>query len=187
MPFELIAITGCIASGKSAVARGVAGRLRADGLRAAVVDLDLVYEVLAPDPKSDASTWSAARRLAGALAAAAFAEGIGTVIVEGELWTDEHRAELLTRIPAGVRTAWITLSVSFEEALRRAQGDPSRGLSKDPAFLRAHLEQFGLALPALRAATEVIETEGVALAEVVGSVVALVVGGARDGEPRGSS
>lgn len=172
MPRRLVVITGCIASGKSTVARRLAHRLRAEGTRAAVVDLDLVYEVLADDPKSDEATWSTARRLAGAIAAAAFEEGAAVVIVEGELWTDAARAELVARARADADVAWFTLSVSFEEALRRARGDPSRGLSQNPAFLRGHLEEFGRALPGLRAVSEVIEAGGASVEEVTARVLA---------------
>lgn len=171
---RLVAITGCIASGKSAVARHLARRLRAEGVRAAVVDLDLVYEVLADDPKSDEATWSRARRLAGVVAAAAFDEGVAVVVIDGEFWTDEARADLVAPLPPGIDAAWFTLSVSFEVALRRAQGDPTRGLSKDRGFLRGHLEQFARALPALRAVGEVIETDAVPVEEVVARVVALL-------------
>lgn len=157
----LIVITGSIASGKSTLARALAARLRAEGRSAAVIDLDLVYEMLADDPKSDDAAWAAARRLAGGVAAELFRQGIAVVVVEGEFWTSAHRTDLTARIPAGTTTTWASLNVSFREALRRAQGDSSRGISKDPAFLRVHLEQYQAALPELRSTGRVIETDGV--------------------------
>jgi cytidylate kinase len=163
---QLIAITGSIASGKSAVARALAGRLRAGGRSAAVIDLDLVYEMLAEDPKSDAATWAGARRLAGAIAAAAFADGVAFAILEGELWTAADRAELLVRVPARTRATWVTLNVSYAEALRRARGDPSRGISRDPAFLRAHMDEFQAALRDVPAADLVIDTERAGVEEI---------------------
>jgi hypothetical protein len=163
---RLVAITGCIASGKSTVARLLAARLRATGRTAAVIDLDLVYEMLADDPKSDPAVWSRTRKLAGAIAAASFAEGAAVVIVEGELWSRQDRADLLGRIPEGIRPTWITLDVSFPEALRRAQGDPSRGISKDPGFLRAHMEEFRTALRELPPGDLVIDTETCAPEEI---------------------
>jgi shikimate kinase len=150
---NLVVVTGPIAAGKSAVGRGLARRVGG-----AVIDLDRVYELLAPDPKSDEAVWSRARRLAGAMAAALFDEGLGAVVIEGEVWTSGHRAELLARVPPAARLSWITLTVPFPEALRRAQADPTRGLSRDPAFLRAQLDAFGRALPWLREVSEVIDT-----------------------------
>jgi predicted kinase len=159
---HLVVVTGPIAAGKSAVGRGLARRARG-----AVIDLDLVYEVLAGDPKSDEAVWSRARRLAGAMAAAALDEGLEVVVIEGEAWTPGHRAELLLHAPPAARVRWVTLTVSFPEALRRAQADPTRGLSRDPAFLRAHLDAFARALPWLRGAGEVIDTEALGEAGIV--------------------
>jgi shikimate kinase len=159
---ELIVITGPIAAGKSAVGRGLARRVGG-----AVIDLDRLYEVMAGDPRSDGAVWSRARRLAGAMAAALFDEGLEVVVIEGEVWTPEHRAELLARAPPAARVRWITLTVSFPDALRRAGADPTRGLSRDPAFLRAHLDAFERALAWLRGASEVLDTGALGEPKVV--------------------
>lgn len=159
---DLVVFTGPIAAGKSAVARGVARRVRG-----AVIDLDRLYEVLAGDPKADEAVWSRVRRLAGAMASTLFDEGLGAVVIEGEVWTPAHRAELLARVPPAARVRWFTLTVAFPEALRRARADPTRGLSQDPAFLRGQLEAFRRVLPWLREASEVLDTDAFGEAELV--------------------
>jgi predicted kinase len=166
MPTQLVAITGSIASGKSAVARALAARLRSGGRSAAVIDLDVVYQMLGDDPKADAAIWSAARDLAGAIAAAAFVQGVAWVIVEGEFWSAQDRADLVARVPGDARVTWVTLDVSYPEALRRAQGDPTRGLSKDPGILRAHLEEFRAALRSMPGSDLVIDTESSSVEEI---------------------
>ncbi len=159
---HLLVVTGPIAAGKSAVAKALARRVRG-----AVLDLDLVYSVLAGDPKADEVVWSRVRRVAGAMAATLFHEGLEVVGIEGEVWTPAHRIELLARAPAAARVRWVTLTVSLPEALRRVQADPTRGLSRDPAFLREQLDAFGRALPWLREASEVLDGDALGEAEIV--------------------
>jgi gluconate kinase len=135
----VVAITGPIASGKSTLGRAVAVELADRGRDSAVVDLDLVYEMLDPrrGPKTDEARWRDARKLAGKIAA-----GLGTrrsaVVVEGELANDEQRADFCEELPNEWRTSFVSLIVDFDEAWRRAQADPTRGDSRDRAFLAAH-------------------------------------------------
>jgi hypothetical protein len=111
-----------------------------------VVDLDLVYEMLDPRgrsgvAKSNEHIWSQSRRMAGRLAAAMLAEGRNAV-VEGNFAGDLSLAEFERELPVEVRRCLVVLDVDFESALRRTEGDPSRGLSKDPMFLSRHYESF---------------------------------------------
>ena len=53
----------------------------------------------------------------------------------------------------------MTLRVSYEAALRRAQGDPTRGRSRDPAFLGPYFAAVEQALATVPASDLVIETE----------------------------
>jgi cytidylate kinase len=64
-----IVVGGPIASGKSSVAIGVARAVERQGLRAATIDLDLIYEMLehGRGVKDDPTIWSRARRMAGTL------------------------------------------------------------------------------------------------------------------------
>ena len=157
---RLIVINGSVASGKSTVARLLAEKLRGMARSAAVLDLDHLYEMFADDPKSNATVWCAARTLAGSLARMLSDDGVAFVIVEGCFWTPAERHDLCSRLNTGTQVSWVTLVVSFAEALRRAQGDPTRGLSKDPAFLGTHLAAFHQVLATLQATDRLVMTEG---------------------------
>ena len=59
----IIVITGPIASGKSTIARELARQLEHVGVRTAVIDLDLVHDVLLADGSMPGdATWQLARR-----------------------------------------------------------------------------------------------------------------------------
>jgi shikimate kinase len=142
----VVVISGPIASGKSRLGRAVAEELESRHLSAAVVDLDLVYEMLDPrrEPKSDQERWRSARRAAGLIVHTLLAERCA-VVVEGDFMTAQKRVDFCQGLPDGVRTRFVTLRVAFDEALRRAQADPTRGISKDPDFLAAQYEQAQVA------------------------------------------
>ena len=65
---RVVVITGPIASGKSTMARELARELERMGIRTAVIDLDLVYDMVSDGrSKSDEATWALARHGAAAL------------------------------------------------------------------------------------------------------------------------
>jgi predicted kinase len=137
----LVVITGPIASGKSTLGRAVAREFEARGARAAVIDLDLVYEMLDPAraAKTDEAKWAQARRLSARLADALLAEGL-EVIVEGDFLTPAARGQFVEVLASRAYPRFVMLRLSFDLALRRAQLDSTRGLSRDRAFLREHYE-----------------------------------------------
>jgi predicted kinase len=108
-----------------------------------VIDLDLVYEMFDPGrrPKTDAALWSAARRAAGRLAAGALGDG-RPVVVEGDFAGDRALRELTDELPDSASVRLVLLEVDFPTAFRRASADPTRGASKDEAFLGAHYDAF---------------------------------------------
>ena len=140
----VVVITGSIATGKSTLGRALAVELNERGSDSAVVDLDLVYEMLDPGrgAKTDEAHWSDARRLAGKIAAG-LGERRSAVVVEGEFGTDVQRAEFCDELPHEWRASFVTLTVDFDEAWRRAMADPTRGISKDKDFLAAHYRALG--------------------------------------------
>src|SRR5262249_39666237 len=74
----------------------------------------------------------------------------------------------LTRpIDAKIVRYFFTLRLSYEHTLERVQGDPSRGASKDPSFLKSLHAYFAQALPFLEAESVVIDTDELAQDEVV--------------------
>jgi shikimate kinase len=140
-------IGGPIASGKSSLSRATAARLgEVGGGEAAVIDLDLIYEMLDPRArsgraKSDDRLWSQARRVAGQLTTSLLAER-RDVVVEGNFAADRSLAEFERELPADVRLRLVLLEIDFETTLRRTEADATRGLSKDPTFLLRHYEAF---------------------------------------------
>ena len=170
----VVVITGPIASGKSTVGRELAHELERAGVPVAIIDLDDVHDRLASDgPETDQVTWAAARRKAATLANAFLAEGRAVVIAEGSFNTPGDRAEFGQYLDASVAPVYVTLRVSFDEALRRAQGDPTRGVSRDPAFLGRYFAGIGQALPT-PATDFVIETERTSPSSAAVSIAHLV-------------
>jgi adenylylsulfate kinase-like enzyme len=175
----LIVITGPVASGKSTVARELARELERTALRVAVIDLDLLYEMLAADgPKFDAATWTLARHAAAMLANTFLEEGVAVVIAEGSFNTPSDRTAFAQHLHTGVVPLYVTLRVSFEEALRRAQNDPTRGLSRDPSFLGPYFAAVSRALATVPVTDVVIDTERIAATSAAAAIASRVRPGA---------
>ena len=156
----VIVVTGPIASGKSTIARELALELERTPMRVAVIDLDLVYErLVANGPKVEAATWTLARHAAAIQANTFLEEGVAVVIAEGSFNTPTDRAAFAQHLHLGVDPLFVTLRVSFEEALRRAQNDPTRGRSRDPGFLGPYYAAVSRALATVPATDVVIDTE----------------------------
>jgi hypothetical protein len=139
-----------------------------------VIDLDLLYDMLddrVSVGKSDEATWQAVRTAAGALSDALFTAGIEVVVVEGDLFNEE-RNEYLTALTTRVDGYFVTLRVSYAEALRRATADPSRGISRDPTFLRGHFTAMERRLTEIPAADLVIDTERGSVEEAAERIIA---------------
>ena len=172
----VIVITGPIASGKSTVARELARELEFLDVRAEVIDLDLVHDQLtASASTSDNSTWMLARRETATVANAFLGKGIAVVIAEGSFNLPSDRAALAQHLRPSSDVVFVTLQVSFEEAFRRAEGDPTRGRSRDPQFLASHFASRHDVLAAVPATDIVIDTErttATAAAETIARLVA---------------
>jgi predicted kinase len=135
----VVVITGPIASGKSTVARELARVLEGTNARVEVIDLDNVHdELVAAGQPSSPATWDLARGAAASLANTLLAQGVAVVVAEGSYSAPADRAAFASHLDPGVSPLYVTLSVSFDEALRRAQADPTRGRSRDPGFLRSY-------------------------------------------------
>ena len=175
----LIVINGSIASGKSTIARAYAGHLAARGAKAAVIDLDLLYDMhhhTAGVAKDDEETWAIARRAAAALTDTFLSEGVRDVVVEGTFFTPAERAALLDALMTPVAVRFVTLQVGYKEALRRAQADPSRGVSRDPAFLRPYYARVQADLAAVPATDLVLDTDRLTPEEAVAAIADFVGG-----------
>ena len=175
----VIVITGPIASGKSTVARALFHELAALDVRAAVIDLDTIEDMLTADgPKSDPESWTRARRAVASLANGFLQDGVAVVIADGSFNLAHDRSALEQQLDTKIHPIFVTLTVTLNEAVRRAQGDPTRGVSRDPAFLA---ESFAAASKASaeRPATDVvIDSEAVSPTAAATEIARIV---SRDG------
>jgi hypothetical protein len=137
----LIVIVGPIAAGKSTLAAEVAQRLRERGESVAVVGLDSVAEMALPT-----LDWAWAHEVHGHLVRAWLATPVRTVVAEGPS-TPAELDQLMRRVASDVGVLTVVLETRYEVALRRAQQDPDRGLSKDPDFLKRDHDRFERGLP----------------------------------------
>jgi adenylylsulfate kinase-like enzyme len=175
----LIVISGPIAAGKSATARALAREVERRGKTAAAIDLDLVYEMLEHDGarKDDEQKWSRARQAAAALANRFAADGVEVVIVEGEFLTADDRRLLVDALDEAAEPRFVTLRVSFDEAVRRIDRDPTRTFSRDLVFLRRHYDEAEAAMRDAPASDLVLGAEGVPVDEVAAAIADWAVGG----------
>jgi hypothetical protein len=141
----------------------------------AVIDLDLVHDRLTMDePTSSEATWAQARHAAADLANAFLNEGVAVVVAEGSFNTPGDRGAFAQYLHPSVALLYVTLRVSFDEALRRAQSDPTRGKSRDPAFLGPHFAAVDQALATVPGTDLVIDTEQMAATSAAADVARLV-------------
>ncbi len=141
---RLLMITGPIAAGKSTLAAEVCRQLRARGLSVALTDLDTVAEMALPTLPS----WDHAHAVHAQLVGAWFATGVDVVVDEGTSSPTEV-AEVLERLPPGADVVHVVLTADFDASLARAQGEPSRGVSKERDFLRGDHDAYARHLPDL--------------------------------------
>jgi adenylylsulfate kinase-like enzyme len=176
----VIVISGPVASGKSTIAQELARELERTSVRAAVIDLDLLYGMLTADgAKSDDAIWKLARRAAATLANTFLEEGVAVVIAEGSFNTPSDRAAFVQHLGASVDPIYVTLRVSFEEALRRAQSDLTRGLSRDPGFLGPYFAAVSQALATVPVTDIVIDTERTTATSAAAAIASLIRARAR--------
>ena len=174
----LIVITGPVGGGKSSTGLALAHALQRRDRVVAVIDLDQVHGfVRQMDNSDDETAWQRARAGAAGLSNAFFDRGVSVVVVEGQFFTAAELDGLLAPIPASIRRDIFTLNVSYAQAWTRVQGDPSRGMSKNPAFLKAMLCKFELALPFLTRASTIVEADTPTLDDVVRELIGRVAPG----------
>jgi energy-coupling factor transporter ATP-binding protein EcfA2 len=132
-----VLIVGPIASGKSTLANTLADKLRSDGHAVVVVGLDTVAEMALPT----LADWTWAHEVHGQLVGAWLEKPIHTVIAEGPETPGEIE-QIMRHVGPDVSVQKVLITTSYEAALARAVSDPTRGISKDPEFLRRMYRRF---------------------------------------------
>jgi thymidylate kinase len=130
IPLALVVLVGPQASGKSALASGLASELRSQGERVAVVELDQIAAMALPTLPS----WEVAHRIFETVTGIWARADLTCVIAEGSGEPDEVSG-LLRQTPPDAVAITVATTAPFEVALARARADPTRGLSKERAFL----------------------------------------------------
>lgn len=144
MTARLVLVQGPIAVGKSALARALTARLRRDGARVALVELDQIAEMALPTLPD----WADAHRIFCSVVAQWLGTPPDVVVAEG-VGSPEEAAALHAAVadargapPDGEPTLSVVLTVAYATALERALADPTRGISRDPAFLRREYDRW---------------------------------------------
>lgn len=138
---RLVMISGPIAAGKSTLAVELCRLLRLEGRSVALTTLDAVAEMALPTLPD----WDWAHSIHAQLVGAWLATGIDLVVDEGTCNPSEVH-QVLAQVSEDVQVFHVVLSADYRASLARAQGDPTRGISRDPAFLRADHDAYSRTL-----------------------------------------
>jgi hypothetical protein len=134
-----VILTGPIAAGKNTVADRLTQRLTRRGHTVVVADVDDVAAMVGAPGAGEAGLWFAAHEAHGALVGQWLRSTVDYVVAVGPFYTAAEQAALTRALPDNVDPLWIVIDAPVSVTLPRAQGDPRRGLSRDPAFHhRAH-------------------------------------------------
>jgi len=168
---ELVVISGPIASGKSTVAHALGSRFRAGGRGVAVLDVDDVVDTIGGFGDLDPESWHQAQVVHGELVGAWLCQGFD-VIAHGPFFERRELDALLHAVPDGIEPRRVHLLATYEAALERVALDVSRGLSKDPAFLRLTYDRVESLLPTMPRSEWTFDTAAMSCGEIVDALVA---------------
>lgn len=166
----LIVIAGPIGAGKSTAAAAIGKRLVDEGIAAAVVDLDDVAFMQRGDVGVD-EFWRRGATATCALIRSWFDSGCELVVTHGPFFESGGYALLREAMPRDVATVHVLLRVPVSVALQRVEKDSTRGLSRDPAFLRSTHLRFAELEHTLPPPHVVIDTAEVDVDAVVTGVI----------------
>jgi hypothetical protein len=169
-------ITGPIASGKSTVADALSGRFREAGRAVAVLDLDDVVDTIGGFVAISPDHFRQAQVVYGELVGAWLRNGFD-VIAHGPLFERRVDEALRNTVPDGIRPRRVQLLATYDAALERVGGDPSRALSKDPELLRLTYNRFESLLPTMTPAEWTFDTTTMSSQEVADELAAALLRG----------
>lgn len=128
------------------MARALSDDLRRQGELVALVELDQIAAMALPTLPD----WARAAHIFGLVAGAWARTELTCVIAEG-ISTREEVSNFVGQLPEAVVLMTVAVTTSFDVALVRAQSDPTRGISRDPDFLRARYAEWLRELPRIDA------------------------------------
>ena len=132
-----VLLVGPQASGKSTLARALSSELRGQGERVALVELDQIAEMALPTLPS----WDTAASIFGVVAGEWARADLTCVVAEG-IASDDEVSVVLDRVPSDAALVVVAMTTPLEAALPRAEGDPSRGLSRDRDWLAERYQKW---------------------------------------------
>lgn len=165
---QLLVLLGPMAVGKSTLSARCATSVRESGRTAALVALDDLAAMALPTLPD----WGVAARIWAEATRGWLEAGFDVVIAEG-VSTPEEARQVVAAAPAGTTVHVVAVTCRFEDALARAQADPTRGVSREEGFLRRAHEGFARALPEL-GADLVIDTSTCTVEDAAGRLVARI-------------
>lgn len=168
-PAVLVLIAGPIAAGKSAVSRRLAEDLRRAGRQIALVELDALAGMARPTLPD----WADAHRIFALVTGQWLRAGLDTVIAESVSGRQELD-QVLQDVPAGTPVLTVVVECPADIALERALADPTRGISRDPGFLREAHARWALEREMI-SADVVLETGVTSLEESVSRIQAALM------------
>ena len=148
---QLVILTGPIAAGKNTVADKLTQRLTGRGRTVVVADVDDVAAMVGEPGAGKAGLWFAAHEAHGALVGQWMRSNIDYVVAVGPIHTAEEQAALTRTLPDDAAVLWTVIDAAVSVTLVRAQADPGRGLSRDPAFHHRAHRRFRQLLPKIPA------------------------------------
>lgn len=163
-PAVLVLIAGPIAAGKSAVSRRLAEDLRREGRQIALVELDALADMARPTLPD----WADAHRIFALVTGQWLRAGLDTVIAES-VSSRQELDQVLLDVPAGTPVLTVVVECPADIALERALADPTRGISRDPEFLREAHAQWARESEMISADVE-LETGATSLEESVSRI-----------------
>ncbi|WP_173060692.1 AAA family ATPase [Phytohabitans houttuyneae] len=148
---RLVVLTGPIAAGKNTVAEKLAQRLTDHGNTVVIADVDDIAAMVGAPGAGAAGLWFAAHEAHGALVGQWLRSDVDHVVAVGPFWTAEEQDALVRTLPHDAAALWVVIDAPVSVTLARAQADPTRVISRDPAFHRRAHDRFRQLLPAIPA------------------------------------